>query len=146
MRICDVLDLKGRLVHTASPNDTVMDAVRKLVTHNIGALAVVDEKGELKGIISERDILRMLVRDAATLEGTRVAERMTRQVVVAAPTADVDECLNAMTENRVRHMPVCEKGKLTGMVSIGDLVKSKLDDAMFETRQLTAMVMGQYPV
>ncbi len=146
MRLCDVLDSKGRQVYTVSPNETAMDAVRKLVTHNIGALAVVDEKGELTGIISERDILRLLVREAATLEGLRVGDRMTRQVIVAVPTADVDECLNAMTEHRVRHLPVCENRRLSGMVSIGDLVKCKLEDAVFEARQLAAMVTGQYPV
>ena len=145
MRLCDVLDLKGRQVHTALPNDTVMDAVRKLMAHNIGALAVVDVDGQLVGIISERDILRMLVHEAALLDIARVAERMTRKVVTASPTDDVNECLNVMTGHHIRHLPVCEQGKLTGMVSIGDLVKSRLDDAVFETRQLTAMVTGQYP-
>ncbi len=146
MRLCDVLDSKGRQVHTASPNETIMDAVRKLVTHNIGALAVVDEQGRLKGVISERDIMRLLVRDAGQLETAELAEIMTRDVVTASPTDDVDHCLNTMTERHIRHLPVCEHGKLVGMVSIGDLVKSKLADAEFETRHLTAMVTGQYPV
>lgn len=145
MRLCDVLDTKGRHVYTARPEETVMDAVHKMIAYNIGALAVVDEGGKLKGILSERDVMHMLARDAANLERTRIAERMTRDVVTAIPSDDVDECLNTMTEHRIRHLPVCEKGKLAGMVSIGDLVKCKLDDAVFETRHLTAMVTGQYP-
>jgi CBS domain-containing protein len=146
MRLCDVLDSKGRHVHSASPNDTMMDVVRKLVAHNIGALPVVDEHGRLKGIVSERDILRLLVRDVESLQSARLAEHMTRDVLTAEPNDDVDSCLNTMTEQRIRHLPVCEQGKLTGMISLGDLVKSQLDHAVFETRQLTAMMMGQYPV
>lgn len=145
MRLCDVLERKGRQVYTARPEETIMDAVHKLVAHNIGALAVVDEHGRLKGIISERDILRLLVRDAANLQQTAIAERMTRDVVTATLLDDVDDCLNTMTQRHIRHLPVCEQGKLAGMVSIGDLVKSKLDDAVFETRHLTAFVTGQYP-
>ena len=145
MRLSHVLNTKGHLVHTASPGDTIMDVIGKLVSHNIGALAVVDPHGSLVGIISERDILRLLARDAASLTATKVAQRMTTKVLTASPEDEVDNCLNAMTEHRVRHLPVCIDGKLAGMVSIGDLVKIKLEDAVFETKHLTAFVMGQYP-
>ena len=145
MRIAEILDRKGRDVHTASPEESVMEAVHKLVTHNIGALAVVDAQGRLVGILSERDVLRILPREAEHLTAIKIAQRMTKDVVMASPDDDVDKCLNTMTERHIRHLPVCQREKLTGMVSIGDLVKSKLDDAMFEARHLTAMVKGQYP-
>jgi CBS domain-containing protein len=145
MRLSDVLELKGYLVHIASPEETVMDAVHKLVTHNIGALAVVDENGKLAGILSERDVLRMLPQEAGGLSTIKVAQRMTPNVVTASPADDVESCLNTMTGHHIRHLPVCVGGKLAGMVSIGDLVKSQLDDAVFETKHLTAFVTGQYP-
>jgi CBS domain-containing protein len=145
MRIAEILDRKGRDVHTASPEETVMDAVHKLVKHNIGALAVVDAQGQLAGIISERDVLRVLPRDAQKLATMRISERMTKEVVTASPEDDVEACLNTMTGRHIRHLPVCRQGQLIGMVSIGDLVKSRLDDAVFEAHHLTAMVKGQYP-
>ena len=145
MRLSVILERKGRQVHTASPEETVMDAVHKLVTHNIGALAVVDASGKLAGILSERDILRMLPREAAELNAITVAQRMTRNVVTASPADEAAPCLNTMTEHHIRHLPVCDQGQLSGMVSIGDLVKSQLDDAVFETKHLTAFVTGQYP-
>lgn len=145
MRLSEILEMKGRNVHTTSPQETVMDAVRKLVAYNIGALAVVDGNGNLAGILSERDVLRMLPREAGDLSAVRVAQRMTTNVVTASPDDDVESCLNAMTGHRIRHLPVCERGKLAGMVSIGDLVKSRLEDAVFETKHLAAFVTGQYP-
>lgn len=145
MRLSEILDRKGHQVHTASPQETVMDAVRKLVTHNIGALAVVDDRGKLVGIISERDVLRMLPREAGDLSAIRVSQHMTTQIVTAAPGDEVESCLNTMTKHHIRHLPVCVNGALAGMVSIGDLVASRLDDAVFETKHLTSFVTGQYP-
>lgn len=145
MRLSEILDRKGYQVHTTSPQETVMQAARKLVANNIGALAVVDDQGKLAGIFSERDILRMLPREAGDLNSVRVSQHMSKDVVTAAPTDDVEHSLNTMTTRHIRHLPVCAGGKLAGMVSIGDLVKSQLDEAVFETKHLTSFVTGQYP-
>jgi len=141
MKIQDILARKGREVHTVGPKQTVTQAVRLLVTHGIGSLMVV-ESGEIRGIITERDILRLVDRDPSALATMKVEEAMTRELVVAVPGDDVQHVMNVMTNNRVRHLPVVEGGSLHGIISIGDVVNAMRRDAESENQHLKQYVQG----
>jgi CBS domain-containing protein len=145
MVLRDILNVKGRQVHTAGPQDTLMEAVNKLVTHGIGALAVLDSDSRIVGIITERDILRLSATSAERFDRLLVGDHMTRDLVTANSAAAVEEAMLVMSQRRIRHLPVVEEGNLVGIVSQGDLVKASLEHAQFETRQLTNFVMGRYP-
>lgn len=141
MKIQDILARKGRDVHTVGPKQTVTQAVRLLVTHGIGSLMVV-ESGEIRGIITERDILRLVDRDPSALTTMKVEEAMTRELVVAVPGDDVQHVMNVMTNHRVRHLPVVEGGSLYGIISIGDVVNEMRRDAESENQHLKQYVQG----
>ena len=146
MKLMDVLDAKGRDVVAVDPGISVREAVRTLVGHNIGAVAVVDREGKLVGIFSERDVLRL--SDAGgerNFSAMRISEHMSSELITAECQTAVEEALAVMIEHHIRHLPVVIKGKLQGMVSQGDLVKAMLEDARHETRQLTNFVQGKYP-
>jgi CBS domain-containing protein len=146
MKLLDVLNTKGRKVITAHPEDTVLDAVRTLVSNKVGALVVVDDRGKLAGIITERDILRLSGTECGNFSKMLLSEHMTRNLVVATGATSVEESLILMSEHRVRHLPVVDNGELGGLISQGDLVKAMLDDARHEAKQLAGFVTGQYPV
>lgn len=127
MKISTILATKGGKVITIRAGQTLREAARLLVQHRIGALIVVDEAGQVIGILSERD----LVREAAAQDGhlTRnVGDIMTQPVRTGSPQDDVRSVLQTMTNNRFRHLPILDHGKLAGMVSIGDVVKAQLDE------------------
>jgi CBS domain-containing protein len=145
MSLLAVLDQKGKHVFTARAKDSVLDAVHTMVARNIGALAVLDDNGRLVGIVSERDVLRMLVQSPVNLATMRISEHMTKQVVTATLANSIDEAMAVMSENRIRHLPIVENGILLGMVSQGDLVKARLDHAEFDVKQLASYVTGRYP-
>ncbi len=145
MRISDVLADKGNQVHTANPNQTVQEVIRALVQNNVGALCVVDQAGQLVGIFTERDTLRLVDTHASQLATLTVGECMTKKVMIARPDDSVDQSLMLMTSQRIRHLPVVESGKLIGVVPQGDLVKAKLEVAEFVTRHLTDFITGKYP-
>ena len=126
MNIAHVLARKGVRVITIRPEQTVRQALSILVQHNIGALVVVDDAERPVGILSERDVVRAAARDEG-LFGRPVAELMTRDVVVGLPEDDLKAVGGTMTERRIRHLPIVEKGKLVGIVSIGDVVKAERD-------------------
>jgi len=146
MKLADILDRKGPDVVTAHPNVTIQEAVRILVGHNIGALAVVDGEGKLVGIFSERDVLRLSDGEGPRNFGAmRLSEHMSSDLITAECQTGVEEALAVMTERHIRHLPVLTAGKLRGIVSQGDLVKAMLDDAKHEAQQLTNLVTGKYP-
>ena len=145
MKLSELLEVKGRNVYTARIGETVLEVVKKLVTHNVGAMIILDDKGSVSGVISERDILRLSASNPGGFGNLKVADYMTRNLVTATSSASVEDAQAVMTERRIRHLPVVDDGKLCGMVSLGDLVKAKLADAEFETRHLTEFVMGKYP-
>lgn len=142
--IAHVLTAKGAQVHTIGPNDTVFDAVKKMVEVNSGSLLVTEGK-EVRGIITERDYLRRIVLEGRTSKTTQVREIMTGQVVVVQPTTAVEEAMAIMTDRHIRHLPVVDKGGLCGIVSIGDLVKQISQDRKFEVQYLTHYISGKYP-
>jgi CBS domain-containing protein len=142
MNVETILRTKGRAVATIRPDETVGSAVDALVSRNIGALVVSEDGDNVDGIISERDIVHALARNGAGLSSVIVAEAMTRPVVTCRPADSVAELMALMTNRRIRHLPVVEDGRLCGIVSIGDLVKNRLDEIEYEARSLRSFIAG----
>lgn len=136
MRIADVLAAKPRHdVVTISPEAGVRELLDLLAEHNIGALVVSGDGESVDGIVSERDVVRTLHADGTVLNNT-VGSIMTEEVFTCEPSAALDELMHVMTQRRIRHVPIVSDGKLVGIVSIGDIVKHKLDQLQFERDQL----------
>ena len=141
MRIRDILRTKGHDVITASPEESVLDAVGRLVEHDIGAV-VVEEGDEVKGILSERDVLRLTARAADALATTSVSEIMSTDLVIGVEDDDLDYVMEIMTRNRVRHLPILADGTLRGIVSIGDVVNACRRQVEVENRHLKDYIHG----
>ena len=135
MRIQDILDAKGDRVVTMSTDGTVTDAMDVLNEHNIGAVVVV-EGDSIRGILSERDVLRLGSQGPELLATTTIQETMTRDVIVGLPEDRVHAAMGVMTQNRIRHLPIVRDGRLVGIVSIGDLVNAAWRDAVNENQHL----------
>ena len=142
MDVETILRGKGRAVATIRPNDTVGAAVEALVSGNIGALVASEDGEHVDGIISERDIVHALVRHGDAFMALTVAEVMTRSVVTCDPTESVAELMAEMTNRRIRHLPVVQDGRLCGIISIGDVVKNRLDEIEYEARSLRSFIAG----
>ncbi len=123
MTVRQVLLRKGGGVYAIGPQATVLEALKKLAEHDIGALLVMEGE-RLVGIFSERDYARKLVLLGRFSKDTRVEEVMTKEVITVRPETDLAEAMRLMTERRVRHLPVVEGGKVVGVISIGDAVKA----------------------
>lgn len=142
MLIRDILRAKGSDVVTISPQSTVLDAVGLLMDENLGAL-VVTEEDDVAGIISERDVLRLMAEAPDALGGTTVSDIMTTDLVMAVPGDDVQYAMDVMTRNRVRHLPILADGLLAGIVSIGDVVNALRDGIETENRYLRDYIAGR---
>ncbi len=140
MRVAQILKDKGDMVFTASPADSVAAVAALLLARRVGAMVVLDEAENVAGIVSERDIVRVVAERGAEGLSQPVSTCMTRDVVFAEPTETVDELLGRMTDRRVRHLPVCRQGRLVGIISIGDLVKSKIAETVAEAEGLRAYI------
>ncbi|MBZ0211682.1 MAG: CBS domain-containing protein [Hyphomicrobium sp.] len=136
-----MLNEKGCSVHHIHPDATVRDALAKMAEYNIGALVVLDG-GSLAGIITERDYARKIVLKGRTSPATPVREIMSTRVICARLDQTVEECMAVMTAKAVRHLPVLEHKKVVGIVSIGDMVKSIIDDQKFIIEQLEHYFQG----
>jgi CBS domain-containing protein len=139
MRIADVLRGKGGEVVTIKPDATVTELLDGLASHNIGAMVVVGPDG-VKGIVSERDVVRQLHAHGAAVLSLPIEKIMTTLVSTASKSDTVDSLTLLMTENRVRHVPVLEDGKLIGIVSIGDVVKTRMQELESEHEQLQSYI------
>ncbi len=139
MRIADVLKNKGAGVLSIAPETLISELIGGLVTRNVGAMVVVGTEG-LVGIVSERDVVRMLHEHGAAALGRPVADIMTSEVITCSPEDSVDSLSGLMTTNRVRHVPVVDKGRLAGIVSIGDVVKTRMEALQAEREQLEAYI------
>lgn len=126
-----ILQLKGDYIWTISPDDTVFEALRLMATKGVGAL-VVTKDDKMVGIISERDYARKVILKGRTSRDTLVSEIMTSQVFTVHPDQTIEECMELMTEKRVRHIPVIENDRLVGVISIGDVLK----DIIYHQRQV----------
>ncbi len=143
MKVKDILHKKGSRVFTIEPDRSVREAIRRLMEHGIGALLVV-EGTDIRGIITERDILREAGKHAGRLDQRRVHEAMTADLIVAVSEDDLNYVMQVMTKNKVRHLPIMEGRSLIGIISIGDLVWSSLTEAEFENRRLKDYIAGTY--
>ncbi len=140
MRIGDVLHAKpSHEVVTIGPDAGVRELVAKLAEHNVGALIVSSDGTTLEGIVSERDVVRHLHSDGTVINNT-VAAIMTAVVETCDEDTNVDELMKVMTDRRIRHVPVVHDGKLIGIISIGDVVKHRIDQLEFERDQLDSYV------
>ena len=139
MRISDVLRNKGAGVLTVSPDMTVGELLASLVTRNVGAMVVVDPSGPV-GIVSERDVVRSLHAHGVDVLGHRVADIMSTPVITCTPADTVDFLSGLMTTNRARHVPVLDGGALTGIVSIGDVVKTRMEELEAQQEHLEAYI------
>ncbi len=139
MTVARILKEKGRAVATVPEAATLNDAIRQLAARNIGALVVVDSAGAVAGIISERDIVRILAENPAGTLNDAVSRHMSRPVVTCSERHTTTQLMAEMTTHRFRHLPVLEQGQLVGIVSIGDVVKQR-----FAEHDLEAHSMREY--
>ena len=142
MNVEAILRSKGRTVATIRPDETVGAVVDRLISRNIGAVVVSNDGESVDGIISERDIVHGLADRGPELLSLKVAEVMTRNVITCELTDTVDHLMAEMTNRRIRHFPVVQDGRLCGIVSIGDVVKSRLDEVEYEARSLRSFIAG----
>lgn len=135
MLVTEILKGKGDLVFTVSPAESIQSAAEQLLERRVGAVVVLDGEA-VAGILSERDVVQVVAREGPSALQNPVSCCMTREVHTAAPNESVDALLARMTDRRVRHLPVVRDGRLCGIVSIGDLVKSKIEEVEAESRGL----------
>ncbi|MET8761717.1 CBS domain-containing protein [Lentzea sp. NPDC004782] len=140
MRIADVLRTKGSAVATIDPDVPITELLRALAEHNVGAIVVVGPSG-VEGIVSERDVVRRLHESGADLLSAPVSAIMTADVFTCSPSDTVDSLTVVMTERRFRHVPVMSDGQLVGIVSIGDVVKSRIGQLEQSQDQLQAYIV-----
>ena len=136
MQVSDILDRKGLSVVTVHTSDSVLDTAAQFRARNIGAAPVADDKGEMVGLVSERDIVAAVARLGAEALSAEVKTVMTTPVLTCAPEHGIRSVIKTMTERRVRHLPVVEGGRLIGIVSIGDVLKPRLDESELEMNVL----------
>jgi CBS domain-containing protein len=139
--IRQLLDQKGGEIHSIHPDATVFDAVAKMAENDVGSLVVI-EREELVGIITERHYARNVVLKGKTSPTIPVRDIMEKNVITVRPEQRVEECMALMTAKRVRHLPVMDGGKLVGLISIGDLVKSTISGQRFVIDQLEHYIHG----
>ena len=140
MLVSQILKDKGDLVFTVSPHETVAQAAVLLDQRKVGAMVVVNHNDAVVGILSERDVVRVVAQDGHMGLNRPVSSCMTKDVIFALPGETVDSLLGRMTDRRVRHLPVMNKGRLAGLVSIGDLVKRKIAESEAEAETLRAYI------
>jgi CBS domain-containing protein len=143
MKVETMLAAKGDKVVTLRPDATVATVIRMLKLEGIGALVVSEDGEKILGIISERDVVRALVDHGGEVLKVRVAELMTRSVKTCTPDANIKDVMAEMTRSRVRHLPVVRDGKLSGIISIGDVVKNRLEELETETSVLRDYIVGR---
>ena len=142
MTVAAILKHKGHDVVAVHPADSVADVVALLSARGFGAVLVRDAAPQVQGIVSERDIMRSLARHGAATLAMTAAQLMTRELVTITPATTVERAMALMTDRRLRHLPVLDQGRLVGIISIGDVVKSRLQQQEHEVDSLKAYVSG----
>ena len=143
MKISDILNHKGSEIVAILPSETLAAAAKKLAQHRIGSLVVRDRFGRLAGMLSERDVVNAMAQYGAAALAMTVNDAMTPDVVTCRPSDTVREIMALITVRRVRHIPVCEGDKLLGIVSIGDVLKSRLDEKELELNMLRDLSLAR---
>jgi len=143
----DILDVKGRNVHTIHEDSTVSSAVEELVGRRIGLLVIKNSTGEVTGVLSERDILQKCVQRKKDTTQIKVKEIMTdrNHIIAASEEDDINHLMNIMTEKRIRHLPIFEGSEMSGIISIGDIIKNMVEIKETEIRSLIDYISGKYP-
>lgn len=136
MSVASILKVKGGEVVTASAEASVGEIAGLLCQHRIGAVLITGPGGAIEGIVSERDIVAGLAKSGAEVLGLAAGKIMTRDVHVCEPDDSIYEIMNVMTEQRIRHLPVVAEGKLSGIVSIGDVVKQRIAEVEYEAEEM----------
>jgi CBS domain-containing protein len=137
----NILNSKGCEVWSVGSADSVYEAIKMMAEKKVGALLVIDDK-KLCGIVSERDYARKVILQDRSSSQTPVKDIMTSTVISANPNQSVEECMQLMTEHRIRHLPVLDGDEIVGMLSIGDLVKSIIDEQRFTIKQMEMYITG----
>jgi len=137
----DLLNTKGGKVWTIQPDETVLDAIQTMAEQDVGSLVVIED-GKPIGIFTERHYAREVFLKGKRAPTTQIREIMSMRVIYASPEQTIEECMAVMTDKRIRHLPILDHGKLIGIVSIGDLVKSRIADQEFTIEQLTQYIHG----
>jgi CBS domain-containing protein len=137
----DILKIKGHDVWSIAPDASVYDAIHLMTDKKVGALTVIEDS-KLVGMISETDYTRRVVLKGRTSQNTTVKDIMTTPVLYVQPEQDIEDCMVLITEKRTRHLPVLDEGKLIGLISIGDVVKSIIDEQQFTIAQLEHYIAG----
>jgi len=140
----NILDQKGNDVVSVKPEDLLSQALLELTQHKIGAVMVLDDKGTIKGILSERDIVKHLAGRIDCTTALPVSDVMTKIVTYVKPHQSLDDCLQLMTTGRFRHLPVVGNDKLIGIISIGDVTKFQLADHALKIGQLEYYITNTY--
>ena len=138
--VSEILDEKGREVFKIEESASVFEAIKRMVEHNVGALLVTADDGEITGIVTERDYLRRVALEGRTEKDTAVREIMSSPLVYVQPDTTIEECMAVMTDRRIRHAPVVEDGDVVGLVSIGDVVKFQSKQQSFQIQYLTEYI------
>jgi len=132
MNVAAILKLKGREVFTASPDTPLLEIAELLGQHKIGCIVIAEDDGKVAGIVSERDIVREIARAGGSVLDEPVEVCMTKAVVSCRESDTMDQLMGEMTAHRFRHMPVMDRGRLVGLVSIGDVVRMRIAEAEME--------------
>jgi len=140
----DILHSKAGKIWTTTPEASVYEAIGLMGEHNVGALIVMED-GKVAGVLSERDYSRKVVLRGRTSRDTKVAEILTRPAITVEPTTGVEICMELMTKQRIRHLPVVEGESLVGLVSMGDIVNWMLQTQRHLIHQLHGYISGDYP-
>lgn len=143
MQVRTLLKQKGSEVASARPEESVQQALDRMIEHRVGSLLVMEE-GKVTGIVTERDVLRRGLGDVRKLRDQQVGEIMTREVVIATPDDSLQYLMGLMVHNRIRHVPVYEDGSLAGIVSIGDIIFALLEESEAQNRYLHDYIAGSY--
>ena len=140
MRVTSILGTKGSNIVTVEPQQSLADAARLLAERRIGAVLITGADGSLAGILSERDIVAAVAKAGADCLDDTVAHHMTRAVVTCRPEDSLTEIMQMMTDGRFRHLPVVDGGRLIGIISIGDVVKQRIDEIEQEARDMRSYI------
>jgi CBS domain-containing protein len=136
-----LLQTKGSTIFSVAPDAPVLEAIKRMAEHRIGALLVL-ANDELVGVVSERDYARKVILQGKSSSQTAVSDIMSGTPITVGPDTDVFDCMRLCTDSRIRHLPVVEGGKLVGVISIGDLVKAVIDEQARELEHLHRYVSG----
>ncbi len=141
IKVQDILDKKGSQFWFVAPNNTVYEALEMMASKDVGALMVVDN-GRLVGMLSERDYSRKIILRGLSSKNSHVCDLMTKAVIGIKPDTTIDDCMALMTSKRIRHLPVLEKDKIMGLISIGDVVNSVIQDQHIIIKDLENYIYG----